>query len=499
MKRDAKAAQKHRKRPRSFVLKLTIRQVMRLFFTMLALNLLLIVLYSGMVLVGAEQTVNQLIGMPVEEALEQPSALTPDLHVTLREGTPDGQGLSRHLEMELETPPGTLRDISWESIRDFLRNNAEGEVLYTVSVPQDNGLAYLEIAFDLGPGLYRFCRAMTILLCAEGILLFFSIWGIRSSVRRTLAPIQELTAAAKIFSSEPARTPNVREDMDQELELSGTIDTLNTITAKRLDTRIFVDEEREELRGLADAINSMLDRLDAAYQSQLRFVSDASHELRTPIAVIQGYANLLDRWGKEDPEALQESIEAIKAETAGMQALVEQLLFLARSDNNSIVLNPDTLDVSQLAAEVLRDTQVIDQGHQLVSDIESGLWVTGDSGLLKQAMRIFVDNAIKYTPSGERIRVSAKSEGDWVSVSVSDNGIGIPEEDLPHVFERFFRSDESRARKTGGTGLGLAIAKWTVQRHGGHVEILSRKDIGTKLTMLLPAAQPKVEDLPQAQ
>jgi signal transduction histidine kinase len=159
----------------------------------------------------------------------------------------------------------------------------------------------------------------------------------------------------------------------------------------------------------------------------------------------------------------------------------------------------EPIDASLLANEVFQSTQVIDKDHVFTADIEPGCFIEGDDGLVKQALRILMDNAVKYTPSGESIRLGVKRDGEWIKLSVTDNGIGIPEEDLPHVVERFFRSDESRARATGGTGLGLSIASWIIRRHDGHLEILSRRDIGTKRTIKLPAAQVKPMELGEEQ
>ncbi len=485
---------KVRRRPGSFVLKITFGQFFRMLSLILGVNLLSAVLYIGLLLGGLEQTAQRIIQAPsIQEAAGYAPYLLEDTGVTVKnqQPPPGGIGLDPWLEERLGLVQNAKR-------RFVLQNNGPNPALwnyeiwpeYSISVPVDAG-QYATVTFSLSTQLRRFCIAGVLLVTIELFILMLETAGVRRSVRNVLAPIQQLADVAHTISAEQSKPSRIsRKDTPPEkLELSGTIDTLNQITAKHLDTRIAINDERVELQGLARAINDMLDRLDAAYSSQLRFVSDASHELRTPIAVIQGYANLLDRWGKEDPATLQESIAAIKSEAEGMQALVEQLLFLARSDNNSIVLQLQTLDISEIAAEVLRDTQIIDHAHVFVSDIDPALWVEGDSGLLKQAMRIFMDNAVKYTPAGERIKVSVKGEKDSVQVSVTDNGIGIPEEDLPFVFQRFYRSDESRARATGGTGLGLSIAKWTVQRHGGHLEILSRQDIGTRLTMVLPMAQ----------
>jgi len=227
--------------------------------------------------------------------------------------------------------------------------------------------------------------------------------------------------------------------------------------------------------------------LSGANYLTLTFVSDASHELRTPISVIQGYANLLDRWGKNDEKTLQESIDAIKDETANMKGLVEQLLFLARGDNNTMALQIERFELSVLAVEVLRETQMIDGGHEYDSSV-APVFINADKSLIKQATRILIDNAMKYTPSGKRITISVSDADGYARLTVQDEGIGIAPDAVPQIFDRFFRADESRARATGGTGLGLSIAKWITERHGGHMEVLSRQDIGTRISIVLPTA-----------
>jgi signal transduction histidine kinase len=217
----------------------------------------------------------------------------------------------------------------------------------------------------------------------------------------------------------------------------------------------------------------------------VRFVSDASHELRTPISVIQGYANLLDRWGKRDEKTLQESINAIKEETANMKELVEQLLFLARGDNNTIALQIEEIRLKDLVGEVVSETQMIDSAHEYEAKL-SDATISVDKGLIKQALRILVDNSIKYTETGGHILISAAIDGDFARLSVQDDGIGIRPEAVPNIFDRFYRTDESRARATGGAGLGLSIAKWIAARHGGHMEVLSREGIGTRISILIP-------------
>ena len=226
-----------------------------------------------------------------------------------------------------------------------------------------------------------------------------------------------------------------------------------------------------------------------SYQQQARFVSDASHELRTPIAVIQGYANLLDRWGKEDEQILEESIRAIKSESDHMKKLVEQLLFLARGDSGKTRLIMEKVSLGNLMKEVLDESVLIDpKHHYILKNEEDDLLITGDSSMIKQAARILVDNAAKYTPEGGDILLrTGRNEKGHSFFLVQDDGIGISPDDTPHIFERFFRSDPARSRESGGTGLGLSIAKWIIDRHGGYFQVLSREGIGTRITVCFPS------------
>ena len=158
--------------------------------------------------------------------------------------------------------------------------------------------------------------------------------------------------------------------------------------------------------------------------------------------------------GEEREKTLDESIKAIKEEAANMKGLVEQLLFLARGDSNTMHLQPETFDLSVLAAEVLRETQMIDSGHDFVSNVRSAS-IYADKALIKQALRILIDNAIKYSNAGGTITLSVSEKGEQIHLTVQDEGIGIPPEAVPRVFDRFYRADESRAKSTGGP-IGLS-------------------------------------------
>jgi signal transduction histidine kinase len=340
------------------------------------------------------------------------------------------------------------------------------------------------ISYPIGNDFMILLGLFLIILGFEVIILTTGFVKGSRMIRRTLRPLNELAEAARSLNQEVTSMGSKAQDRYLR-DLAGAI---SSIDANRLDEQISVDSSQEELKGLASAINQMLYRINDSYQSQVQFVSDASHELRTPISVIQGYVNLLDRWGKNDEKTLQESIDAIKGETESMKELVEQLLFLARGDNETIQLHKETFDVCEVIHEITREADMIDKGHDFQMDLKCEAFISADKQLIKQAIRILVDNSIKYTPEGEKIVLRVAGDGDDIRITVQDSGIGIPPESIPRIFDRFYRSDESRARKTGGSGLGLSIAQWIIERHGAHFEVLSRVDIGTRITIVMPRA-----------
>lgn len=265
-------------------------------------------------------------------------------------------------------------------------------------------------------------------------------------------------------------------------EISRTARALN---AQNLSSRINVEGTRSELRELALVINEMLDRIEAAYDGQKQFVSDASHELRTPIAVIQGYANMLARWGKDDAAVRDEAIAAINSEAANMKELVEKLLFLARHDRQTLKFTPEMIDMRELTESTARETRLIAPDHEIALGEMQEVRVLGDGTALKQALRIFVDNACKYTPPGGKVTISCVKGGMGALISVEDTGCGIPSSELKRVFDRFYRVDGSRGA-VPGHGLGLSIARIIALRHGGRIHVRSREGVGSVFTLELP-------------
>ena len=261
----------------------------------------------------------------------------------------------------------------------------------------------------------------------------------------------------------------------------------NRLTVNNLQSeRINIAGTKNELKDLATTFNKMLDRIELSYESQKQFVSDASHELRTPIAVIQGYVNMLDRWGKDDPAVLEESIEAIKNESKSMQELVEKLLFLSRHDKKTLKLEKHKFNMRILVEDMLKETKMVVKERVIDTKALEDVTVYGDKQALKQAIRVFIDNAVKYSEAGDSIFISCENkDGDCV-ISVEDTGIGMTRKDIDNIFERFYRSDHVRDRKINGHGLGLSIAKLIIMKHTGTIRVRSQYTKGTSFIVTLP-------------
>ncbi len=303
--------------------------------------------------------------------------------------------------------------------------------------------------------IFRYLINMSLVLMGIGSVIFITVGS--SATRKMLSPITDMTETAKRISG---------ENMDERFDVTGA---------------------RFELSELSKTINSMMDRIEESYDKQKRFVSDVSHELRTPISVISGYANMLSRWGKDDEEILTEGIDNIIQEADTMNDLVQSLLFLARHDNETLRFEPGKVDVSAMMTDISKDAAIANRDVRIFSEIDSPLTAYIDEAKIRQAVRVFIDNAVKYTKDEDKqIFITLRAKPELFEISVRDNGIGISAEDLEHVFERFYRADESRTKETGGHGLGLSIAKVIVVSHGGKIKVRSKPGEGSEFTIMLP-------------
>ena len=342
---------------------------------------------------------------------------------------------------------------------------------------------------SVGSVLDYFLVPFVILLIVQAIDLFGALFE-TGAVRRKLKPLNDLAIKAEKLSSLPLDSSKF-ESLEHAIE---------NLSPNSPDAKISTGDK--DLESIEVALNNLIYRMRESQKKQARFVSDASHELRTPIAVIQGYVNMLDRWGKEDESVLEESIEALKHESDHMKELVEQLLFLARGENGKNTLHYAEFDLNEVIKEVWEESLMIDEEHRYefvgdngpCMDEEGNLVVPpavawGDIAMIKQSVRILVQNAAKYSAPNATITFRVSIRGDKVCYIVQDEGIGMQEEDLRHIFEPFYRSDKARSSSTGGSGLGLSIAKWIVDAHDGNIEVLSSQDVGTRFTVWLPRSE----------
>lgn len=353
-------------------------------------------------------------------------------------------------------------------IRTISATEGVYDAVYTVADSSANVL----LSYNLFPTFVFSMSIATGVFLLRMLNILFTIGKRKRKIRRILRPIDEIAIRADELSS-----LEYKEGKFQDLE--------NALYSIEPEDSSEISLNDSELQGVENAMNNLIRRMKESYRQQARFVNDASHELRTPIAVIEGYANMISRWGKEDEKVLDESIAAIQNESSHMKHLVEQLLFLARGDSGKTALKYEEISLNNLLKEIYEESLMIDEKHVYrFTDWKWDMKLTADSGLLKQAVRILVDNAAKYTTDGDEIILSCGvNENNRPYLQVQDTGIGMKQQDVEHMFERFYRAD--KARNTEGTGLGLSIAKWIIDKHDGHFEITSREELGTRIRIVL--------------
>lgn len=324
-------------------------------------------------------------------------------------------------------------------------------------------IAYLQVVYDMKRE-YFFIKVLFVLMAiADAAGIIFSIFAGLLISKRILNPIDKITKTAK------------------------------AISISDLNSRIEVGEADDELSRLAKTFNEMIERLKVSFERQSRFVSDASHELRTPISVIQGYADLIDRWGKNDAGVLDESIKAIRNETLGMTSLIERLLFLARGDSSRIKLQIEMFDLGKLIAEVISESRLIAGERSLACKVDGPIEMNADQKMIKQMLRALIDNSIKFTLPDGIIEAKAYKEKNQTVIIVKDNGIGIPPEEIDHIFDRFYVVDKARSKEKGGSGLGLSIVKSIVDTHEGTIFARSPQGGGTEVVAKFPTRRYKRE------
>jgi signal transduction histidine kinase len=297
-------------------------------------------------------------------------------------------------------------------------------------------------------------RRLVVLFAVGGAMVtFFAGWLL---ARRALRPVATLTATARAIGR-----------------------------SRDFHHRVPVGTAQDELGQLAATFNEMLTNLEQLYQAQQRFVADASHELRAPLTAIQANLELLQHQPAMTEADQREAVREAGREAQRLAVLVADLLALARADAG-MPLRRRRVELDRVLLEAVGTAQQLARGQQVQVDHLEPALVDGDPDRLKQLVLILLDNAIKYTPPAGKVTVGLCRQGATAQVVVADTGIGIAAEDLPHVFERFYRADPARGRDIGGTGLGLPIAQWIAEHHGGRVALTSTPGQGTTAIVDLP-------------
>ena len=260
------------------------------------------------------------------------------------------------------------------------------------------------------------------------------------------------------------------------------------ISAEGLDQRLNIGLPNDEVGRLARTFDEMIARLDDAFKRLRQFTTDASHELRTPLTIIKGQIDVALQ-NEREPQAYRQVLQGVNEEVDRLIRLSGSLLTLTRADAGRIPLSFEAVNVPEVVTGAFEQVRpaAVEKGVGLELDPGSLATIQADEDLLLQLMLNLLDNALKYTPAGGRVNVGWKMNGDQVKLLVRDTGIGIAQEHLPYVFDRFYRVDKARSRADGGVGLGLAISRWIAEAHGGSIQVESALGAGSTFTVLLPA------------
>ena len=293
-----------------------------------------------------------------------------------------------------------------------------------------------------------------------------------------LSPLLVLLASAGgYWMSRRALTP-----VDEIIREAQSIDS------KNLSKRLEVPPSGDELQRLSETLNGMLERLEAAFNRITQFTADASHELRTPLALMRTITEVSLRTSQTESDYREAQMDTLE-ELEKTSTMVEKLMLLARADAGVETLHRSPLDLADTLRDVCRQGRTLAEGKQInlvEKNLATAVTVDGDRDAVYRLFLILVDNAVKYTPSGGLITVSLAGVDHSVVVEVEDTGIGIASNDLPHIFDRFYRADKARSRELGGVGLGLSIARWEAEAHGGSIEVQSVPGKGSTFRVRLP-------------
>ena len=372
--------------------------------------------------------------------------LSPDGQIALTIGNAENYDLPIGLPLSGQLNTGTLPD--GEPVRYFVTPLLEGTDL----------LGTLVLAFPLSGNQIFTQQIFLGLLIAIPIVLILSVLGGAFLAGRALQPVATITHTAQ------------------------------KINAESLSHRIEMSLPEDEIGQLAQTFNAMLERINRAFERERQLTSDVSHELRTPLGMLKTQLSLA-RSRPREASALLQMMAEMEGDVDRMTRLVEQMLTLARVEQRG--LTPlEIVDCAQLLQDIVADLQVSAQEHAVTLELtlppQVDFFLLADGERLRQVFVNLIENGIKYSPEGEAVLVTAVRHWQQISISVTNKGAEIPPEQIPHLFERFYRVDDARARTTGGFGLGLAIAKAIVEAHGGTITVKSDSGEGSTFIVHLP-------------
>jgi heavy metal sensor kinase len=332
----------------------------------------------------------------------------------------------------------------------------------TVPIQVAGGAYVVQIAAPLHDFYEALNRFRWVLFLSSPLLLLLASAGGYWLSRRALAPVDQITREAR------------------------------SISAQNLSSRLVVPRTRDELQRLSETLNGMLERLEKAFKRITQFTADASHELRTPVALMRTRAELALRRRRSEDE-YREALAQILNELERTSRLVENLMLLTRTDSGTEALERARVNLVDSLSEACREGRTLAEAKHIGFEErlpETPVWVEGDASLLRRLFLILLDNAVKYTPPQGQITVSLSAGNGYAVAAICDTGIGIAAEDLANIFERFYRSDRARSRESGGAGLGLSIGRWIAEAHGGAIEVRSTLGEGSVFRIRLPLAGP---------
>jgi two-component system, OmpR family, sensor kinase len=395
--------------------------------------------------------------------------LDQDVDVYIQFWNSDGQLESSSVNLSDREKP--LDNLGLSAVSPVLRNIYYGGTRWRVlTVPikvsgQDRWVGTIQAGMNMAVVEQTQQVLLTVLVVGCLIAMFVSALAGWFSIRHALSPLEAVTETALRITR--------ADDLSHRIPYSGPPD--------------------DEVGQLISAFNQTLGRLENLFNTQRRFIVDVGHELRTPLTVIKGNVDLMRRMNCTD----EESMSGIEAEVDRLTRLVGDLLLLAQAESGKLPMVKRTVELDTILLEVLQQMRILAKDHLSLklASVDQVL-VCGDQDRLKQVIVNLVGNALKYTPPGGEVVVDLGKENDRAYLSVSDNGPGIPSEDIPHIFERFYRGEKSRTRSRDGKGfgLGLSIAYWIVRNHDGSITVTPREPKGTVFTVRLPLARGLCED-----